>query len=117
MVLLLIKKLKIYRIYIIGLILSVINAFILLIIRIIGIVIISKLNADDFYTYDEDDIETIKKVSYALFPFGIILDWILPGILLCYVKKVQYLCELVPNNQNIFPDNQTIQMNNINNNS
>ena len=82
---------------------SIIYGFVLTILRIIGIIIVSKLTE-----------EMIKISAYILFPLAIILDWLLVGIIFCYKKKVQDSLEPKPNELNILPENKKAQEINMN---
>ena len=92
-----------YDLYKYAYFISIIYGFVFTILRIIGIIIVSKLTE-----------EMIKISAYILFPLAIILDWLLVGIILCYKKKVQDSLEPKPNELNILPDNKTAQEINMN---
>ena len=83
-----------YNLYKYAFYISIIYGFVLTILWIIGINIVSKLNADededededDTYKYDDIDIGWIKTPAYIFYPLAIILDLLLIGIIFCYKK-------------------------------
>lgn len=84
-----------YELYKYAFFISIIYGFVFTILRIIGIIIVSKLTE-----------EIIKVSAYILFPLAIILDLLLVGIIFCYKKKVQDSLEPKPNEINILPENK-----------
>ena len=83
---------RIYRYYYHGFIISIILSIILTILRIIGIILITSVNASS----------QVKTTALVFYIIDLLIDWIVPGVLFCYKKKVENLCEpspaLNPNN-------------------
>ena len=108
---------KKYNLYKYAIFISIIYAFVFTILRIIGINIVSKLNAGE--DEDEDDIHQIhikwiKISAYIFYTLGIILDLLLVGIIFCYKKKVQNILESKLNDR-ILPEEQILENINMNN--
>ena len=94
---------KNYNLYKYALFISVIYGFVFTRLRIIGIIIVSKLNEDDL------ELKIIKTSNYIIFPLAIIIDWLLMVIIFCYKQKVQDSLEPKPNDLELLPENQTAQ--------
>ena len=104
---------KNYNLYKYAFYISIIYGFVFTILRIIGINIVSKLNADED-DIDEDLLRMIKIPAYTFYSLGIILDLLLVGIIFCYKKKVQNSLESKPNDS-ILPEKKTLENINMNN--
>jgi len=89
-------KQRMYRYYFNGFIISIILSIILTILRIIGIISVASIKVS---SQTEKQAKTTLIVTYII---DLLIDWIVPGVLFCYKKKVENLCEpspaLNPNN-------------------
>ena len=81
-----------YRYYYNWFIISIILSIILTILKIIGIILVTSVNASS----------QVKTTAVVIYIIDLLIDWIVPGVLFFYKKKVENLCEpspiLNPNN-------------------